>query len=194
MTKELSDRFTHPFPKPFNRIEVWAVSRQRKEFKAELLGSGLNSLFFVIGSVIPNNDDLSLCAAYPLGEMLEKCNRIVAITLPLLSKEALTRREIVSPITRESLPLPRYDDRGDCHFHTHYIDESNPRPFHSLDQWAKTIGWHSIASFLPYTTQNSVLGCGGALLPLLVAGCFRDFLAIWQNWVIPFLFLLTSLG
>ena len=88
MTIVLSNDFTQPLPKPFNGIEVGTVARQRQEFKAQEFGIIAHHLRPMIGSAIPNEDDLALLFVEPSGEIVEKAQRGIAIAFAIFPQEA----------------------------------------------------------------------------------------------------------
>lgn len=88
MTKVLSDLLTHPFPQPFNRIEVWAIARQLDELNAELLGLGVNALAAMPRRTIPDDDQLPVGQSKPSDESAQKLNRMFTVALALLPMKA----------------------------------------------------------------------------------------------------------
>ena len=96
VTVMLGDRFTQPLPKTFNRVEVGAVARERENLEAQLFGIRAHLATAMIGSAIPNEDDLTVGLGQPVRELLEKADGGLTIAFALFPEETGAISKVVS--------------------------------------------------------------------------------------------------
>ena len=93
---QLRDLFAQPLPETFNRIEVGTVARERENLETELLGISANLASAMIGSAIPNEDDLTTGFAQPKRELVEEVQGGIAIAFAILPEETGAIGKVVS--------------------------------------------------------------------------------------------------
>jgi hypothetical protein len=70
VTVVLGDLLAHPLPKSFNGIEVGTVTGEGKELKAKFLSMGADFLTAMLGSAIPDEENLTMTFVKPSGKLL----------------------------------------------------------------------------------------------------------------------------
>jgi hypothetical protein len=86
----LQHLFPHPFPEPFNRVQVRRIAGQWYDLHAHLGRSGHYLATAMPGGAIPNNHDLTLGFIEPLFQPFEKVDSMLAITGSFVPDETTT--------------------------------------------------------------------------------------------------------
>ena len=95
MTIVLGDDFTQPLPETFNGIEVRTVARKRENLKAKLLRISQDLLTAMIGSAIPNENDLKVRFTQPTCELLKKIQGGMPIAFTIFPEKTCAIGEVV---------------------------------------------------------------------------------------------------
>lgn len=90
--------FPHPFPEPFNGVEVRTVSWQGKEDELQSSSGVLNEFGFVARRPIPDDNSWAGGRSQPGDEMIEELDGGFAVAAVFIPNEALTVGEVISTI------------------------------------------------------------------------------------------------